>query len=131
VFGVTAAPAAAVPAAGAPAGEAQLRALGAQVYGANCLRCHGADGGGTAGLYPPLKGSPRVVSADFAAHVRVVLHGLEGEDIGGAKYAGKMPPFADLLSDEEIAAVVAHERSSWGNQAPVPSAADVKRIREE
>jgi len=131
VFGMTAAPAAAVPAAGAPAGEAQLRALGAQVYGANCLRCHGADGGGTAGLYPPLKGSPRVVSADFAAHVRVVLHGLEGEDIGGAKYAGKMPPFADLLSDEEIAAVVAHERSSWGNQAPVPSAADVKRIREE
>ena len=131
LFAMTPAPAAAGPAAGAPAGEAQLRALGAQVYGANCARCHAADGGGTAGLYPPLKGSPRVVNADFTEHVRVVLYGLEGEEIGGAKYAGKMPPFGDLLSDEEIAAVVAHERASWGNQAPAPAPADVKRIREE
>lgn len=131
---VMAAPAAAAPvgtAAGAPAGEAQLRAVGAQVYGANCARCHGVDGGGTPGLYPPLKGSSRVVSADFTEHVQVVLYGLEGEEIDGVKYAGKMPPFGELLTDEEIAAVVAHERTSWGNQAPVPTPADVKRIREE
>lgn len=131
MFGMAPAPEGAAPSEGAPPGEAQLRALGAQVYGANCARCHGGDGGGTPGLYPPLKGSPRVVNADFTEHVRVVLYGLQGEEIGGAKYSGKMPPFGDLLSDEEIAAVVAHERSSWGNQAPAPAPADVKRIREE
>lgn len=113
----------------AAAGEGQLRALGAQVYGANCTRCHGSTGEGTPGLYPPLKGSARVLNPDFTGQVRVVLRGLAGEPIGGKNYSGKMPPFADILTDEEIAAVVLHERSSWGNQAPGPSPEDVKRLR--
>jgi len=28
-----------------------------------------------------------------------------------------MPAFADQLSDEEVAAVLSYERTSWGNQA--------------
>lgn len=118
--------------AGAPSaapGEAQLRALGAQVFGAHCARCHGMDGAGTRGLYPPLKASATVTNRDFAEHVRTVLNGLSGRPIAGQTYAGKMPPFADMLSDEEIAAVVLHERTSWGNQAPGPAPEDVKRLR--
>ena len=123
-------PAAAAPGgAPAPTGEGQLRALGAQVYGAHCARCHQASGEGTPGLYPPLRGSTRVLNRDFSDHVRVVLRGLSGELIGGKTYSGKMPPFAEVLTDEEIAAVVLHERTSWGNQAPGPTAEDVKKLR--
>lgn len=113
----------------APVGEARLRELGAAVFGANCARCHGVNGEGTPGLYPPLKGSPRVLNRDFSNHIRVVLHGLSGETIAGKTYSGRMPPFADVLTDEEIAAVVLHERTSWGNQAPGPTPDDVKKLR--
>jgi cytochrome c oxidase cbb3-type subunit 2 len=41
-----------------------------------------------------------------------------------------MPGFADQLSDEEIAAIANHERSSWGNDAPPLTADDVKKIRD-
>ena len=126
-FGSQEAPTAAAPAA--PAAPGDLRALGAQVYGANCSRCHGMDGMGTPGLYPPLKGSATVNNRDFSAHVRTVLHGLAGQPIAGQQYAGKMPPFADVLTDEEIAAVILHERTSWGNKAPGPTPEDVGRLR--
>ena len=42
-----------------------------------------------------------------------------------------MPAFADQLKDEEIAAVASHERTSWGNQAPTVTAADVAKLRAE
>ncbi len=41
-----------------------------------------------------------------------------------------MTPFADLLTDEEIAAIATHERSSWGNNAPAVKPEDVKKIRD-
>lgn len=121
--------AALAPAAAAPAAPGDLKALGAQVFGANCLRCHGPEGAGTPGLYPPLRGSATVGNRDFSEHVRIVLRGLSGRAIAGREYAGKMPPFAEVLADEEIAAVILYERTSWGNQAPGPTAADVQRLR--
>jgi cbb3-type cytochrome oxidase cytochrome c subunit/cytochrome c553 len=121
------APAAAAPSGPAPPGD--LRALGTQVYGAHCARCHGMDGAGTPGLYPPLKGSATVNDRDYSEHVRIVLSGLAGQAIGGREYAGNMPPFADVLTDQEIAAVVLHERTSWGNEAEAPMPEDVRRLR--
>lgn len=121
--------AAAAPTAGAPATPGDLKSLGAQVFGANCARCHGTDGAGTPGLYPPLRGSATVANRDSSEHVRIVLQGLSGRAIAGREYAGKMPPFAEVLNDEEIAAVILYERSSWGNQAPGPSPDDVRRLR--
>lgn len=117
------------PAAAAPTAPRDLSALGAQIYGAHCARCHGRDGEGTPGLYPPLRGSATVTNQDFSRHVRTVLVGLAGEPIAGRDYAGKMPPFADVLTDEEIAAVALYERTSWGNQAQGPTPEDVSRIR--
>jgi nitrite reductase (NO-forming) len=58
-----------------------------------------------------------VTGADPTEHIRTVLHGLSGKAIGGTTYGSPMPPFADQLSDEEVAAVLSHERTSWGNQA--------------
>ena len=40
-----------------------------------------------------------------------------------------MPPFADQLKDDEIAAVINHERTSWGNQSPIVAAKDVAALR--
>lgn len=104
-------------------------ALGARVFAANCQSCHGADGAGVAGTFPPLAGDPVVNGADADAHVRIVLHGLSAKTIGGTHYAAQMPPFAAQLSDDEIAAVVDHERTSWGNHGPTVTPEEVKRDR--
>ena len=47
------------------------------------------------------------------------MHGLQGKAIAGVVYPSPMPPFADQLKDDEIAAVINHERSSWGNKSPI------------
>jgi mono/diheme cytochrome c family protein len=40
-----------------------------------------------------------------------------------------MPPFGPQLNDADVAAVVNHERSSWGNEAPLVRAEDVAAAR--
>lgn len=105
-------------------------ALGAQIYGNNCASCHQISGTGLPGLFPPLKGNAAVVADDPAEHINVVLLGLHGRVIDGIAYPAPMPPFAAVLSDEEIAAVVNHERTSWGNSATLVTADDVRDARQ-
>jgi cytochrome c oxidase cbb3-type subunit 2 len=76
-------------------------------------------------VFPPLKGSAVVTAPDPTEHIRTVLRGLSGKSIGGVTYATAMPAFADQLTDEEVAAVLSYERSSWGNQAGPVKAEDV------
>lgn len=104
-------------------------ALGTRVYAANCQSCHGADGSGVAGTFPALAGDPVVNGTDADAHIHIVLHGLTGKTIGGTHYATQMPAFGSQLSDEEIAAVIDHERTSWGNHGPTLTPEEVKRDR--
>jgi mono/diheme cytochrome c family protein len=40
-----------------------------------------------------------------------------------------MPAFASQLSDAQIAAVVDHERTSWGNDGPTVTPAEVTKDR--
>jgi len=84
--------------------------------------------GGAAGAFPPLAGDPAVLDARPQAHIGAILHGLHGKAIKGTAYASQMPPFAQL-SDNDIAAIVDHERTSWGNAAPTINPDDVKRAR--
>lgn len=93
-------------------------ALGTQVYALNCASCHGAQGAGTPGAFPPLDGDPVVNAKSAAEHVHIVLNGLAGKRIGGTAYAAQMPAFGSQLSDAQIAAVIDHERTSWSNHAP-------------
>jgi len=113
----------AAPAASAPGGS------GAQVYQSRCSACHQADGKGVAGAFPPLAGDPVVQDSDPARHIEVILFGLSGQTIGGVAYASAMPAWGEQLTDDEIAAVVNHERTSWGNAAPTVTAADVAALR--
>jgi cytochrome c oxidase cbb3-type subunit 2 len=110
-------------------GEADWKALGEQVFGNYCSACHQLSGEGVAGVFPPLRADPVVVAEDATEHVRVILGGLVGKSIGGVAYAAAMPPFGPQLSDEQIAAVINHERASWGNAAPTVSPADVSAVR--
>ncbi len=103
-------------------------AHGASLYAANCSVCHQASGMGMPGAFPPLKGNPAVLDDDATKQIQVVLHGLHGEVIDGKSYPAAMPPFA-RLSDTEIADIINHERSSWGNQSKHVTATDVKKVR--
>lgn len=103
--------------------------LGAQVYAQNCQACHGADGAGVPSTFPALAGNAVVNGTDADVHVKIVLHGLSGKSIDGVKYAAQMPAFAAQLSDEQIAAVVDHERTSWGNHGPTITPSQVKADR--
>ena len=104
-------------------------ATGPNLYTANCSACHGATGAGVPGAFPPLAGDPVVNAADPKAQITIVLHGLHGAKIKGTGYSSQMPPFPQL-SDNDIAAIIDHERTSWGNAAPIINPDDVKRARE-
>lgn len=106
--------------AATPAGEHYDAAKGQALFSANCAACHQATGEGLPGAFPPLKGNAAVNDANATTHIRVVLHGLQGADVGGVVYSSPMPPFADTLADADIANIVNYERSAWGNHgAPV------------
>lgn len=95
-------------------------ANGGALFTAHCAACHQANGEGLPGAFPPLKGNPAVNDADATTHIRVVLHGLQGVEVAGVAYSSPMPPFAQTLSDADIASIINYERSTWGNHgAPV------------
>jgi len=129
----TAAPAATTATASSasvPAGAYRFDAArGASLYAANCSACHQASGEGIPGAFPPLKGNAAVNDADPSLHIHTVLQGAHGVTIGGVKYTSVMPPFAGQLSDAQIADIINHERSSWGNQARPVTPAEVAAAR--
>jgi cytochrome c oxidase cbb3-type subunit 2 len=114
-----------------PGAARPASARGASLFASRCSGCHGPDGEGIPGAFPPLKGDPVVTAGDSTDHIRIVLSGLKGKTINGTRYVAVMPAHASLMSDEEIAAVINHERTSWGNNAPTVTAEDVERIREQ
>jgi mono/diheme cytochrome c family protein len=110
----------------------QLRAQdGGQLYTLYCSACHGADGkGASGGNFPPLAGSPWVLG-DAALPVKVVLHGLHGPvEVGGRTFNLEMPPQGGILPDDQIAAILTHVRSLWGNKADKVTPEFVKATRD-
>jgi cytochrome c oxidase cbb3-type subunit II len=106
--------------AAAPAAQVYDAGKGQSLFTANCAACHQATGEGLPGAFPPLKGNPAVNDADPSQHIHVVLHGLQGANVGGTVYSSPMPPFGTTLSDADIANIINYERSSWGNRgAPI------------
>lgn len=97
---------------------------GAILYTNNCAACHQANGKGLEGAFPALAGSDIVNDKDPELLIRIILQGYDSRP----EYS-VMAPFADLLTDEEIAAIATHERSSWGNDASEVTAEDVAEIR--
>lgn len=105
----------------APAPQAQPASVsGAQVYN-NCIGCHQANGTGIPGAFPPLAGHvPSILAARGGREwlVQMMLYGLQGPiSVRGVSYNGIMPAYAHL-SDAEIAAVLNHISTQWGNSFP-------------
>lgn len=111
-----------------------LFASGRQVYGTYCSVCHQPTGMGAPPLNPPLAGSDWVLVDGPGRLVRLVLNGIQGPiQVSGQSYNGAMPPWRDLLTDEQIAAVLTYIRQNdtWGNNASTVSPAEVSAIREK
>jgi mono/diheme cytochrome c family protein len=123
-------PASAKAAGGDAAGAVQSKsAKGARVFAERCSSCHQTSGKGLPGIYPPLVGS-EWAQGDPSRPIRIVLNGFQGKiQRGGKDYNGVMAPWKDVLSDEDIAEVLTHVRSAWGNNAPAVEPALVKDIR--
>jgi cytochrome c6 len=103
----------------AAAGHAGAQTADARtVYAQNCAACHQTGGTGIPGAFPALKGNA-FVQGDADAVIATVLRGRAG-----------MPTFASALDDDKLALVLTYVRQSWGNQAAVIGAPDVKTVRE-
>ncbi len=83
----------------------EILARGEKVYAANCAACHQANGKG-AGPIKPLDGSAKVLDANHATQIDVLLKGQNN---------GAMPSWKQL-SDTDIAAVVSFTKNSWSNK---------------
>lgn len=83
-----------------------LAADGAQLFAANCAACHQADGTGVAGLAPPLRTDvwKRLGPSSRTYLASVMVSGLVGVPLDGARYGAAMPPWSQL-SDSELAAI--------------------------
>ncbi len=115
----------------APAGPYAFDASrAASLYTTNCAACHQPTGTGLPGAFPPLKGDAVVLDPDPAKQIATILHGMQGQRVGDAVYPTAMPPFASMLTDVQVADIVNHERSSWGNQAPAVTPDQVRRVRD-
>jgi len=103
-------------------------ARGKMVYTNICLACHMADGGGVPTLNPPLIKTTYVLG-DKPTLIKIVLNGFkEDVEINGQTFSNNMTPHSDL-KDRQIADVLTYVRKSFGNQASVITAAEVKKVR--
>jgi len=92
--------------------------LGKSVYEANCIDCHNPKARGIFnwkqpledGSYapPPLNGSAHAWHHPMSVLLRTI-------NDGGILMGGKMPPFKDVLSDEEKVAVISYFQSFWND----------------
>ncbi|MGX5852696.1 PVC-type heme-binding CxxCH protein [Dyadobacter jiangsuensis] len=106
---------------------------GRQIYAKEgyCGTCHQPDGKGLeASGFPPLSGA--WVTGSDERLIKIALKGLLGPiEVNGKKYPGQVPmtPFAGLLKDDEVAAVLTYVRNSFGNKAAAISPEKVKQVR--
>jgi len=108
---------------------AALLERGGKLYADHCVACHGSKGEGVRGAYPALAGNRAVLMPVTANLVQIVLYGgfapatrLHPKPFG-------MPPYALVLSDADVAAVLTYLRGSWGNRAAPVSELEVSRQR--
>ena len=78
--------------------------------------------------FPPLGGADWV-TGDKERLIKVLLKGLEGPlEVKGQSYNNVMPQHS-FLKDDEIAEVLTHIRSNFGNTASAVSADEVQQVR--
>jgi mono/diheme cytochrome c family protein len=110
--------------------EKKLFEAGKAQYPLICGACHQPNGQGLDGLAPPL------VEADWVTGsperlARIVLQGVRGPlNVKGKVWELEMPP-VNVLSDEEIAALLTYIRREWGHTASAITPAYIAKVRKE
>jgi mono/diheme cytochrome c family protein len=113
-----------------PSAESSLLlSLGKQIYDRECASCHGAVGLGMPPHYPLLAGNQSIQMSSAVNAIRMVLNGGYPPGTAGNPTPYGMPPFAQRLSDDEVAAVVTYIRTSWGNRGEPVSARQANELR--
>jgi mono/diheme cytochrome c family protein len=103
-------------------------ARGGKIYDQRCAYCHGDQGQGATGAYPPLAGNRAVNMARPTNLIQVVSHGGFLPSTPGNPRPYGMPPFGQVLDAAEVAAVLTYIRGSWGNDsAPVTQLDTMRR----
>lgn len=102
--------------------DAELVALGADVYATSCASCHGASGEGQPNWKSRLPdGSLPAPPHDASGHswhhadgllLRIIRDG--GAQFATATFRSNMPAFGEQLSERELRAVIELMRSWWG-----------------
>ena len=100
-------------------------AKGQGLYATHCQSCHQSNGEGLKGAFPPLKGSPIVQNDNPEQMITIIMKGYDAREEFGV-----MPPVGTNanLTAEQIALIIDHERSSWGNKARKIPVAEVQKI---
>jgi len=108
-------------------GNAPAEPDGKALYIANCQACHQANGEGLQGAFPPLKGSPVVTGDNLQLYVDIIMNGYDARP----EYGAMAPLGANLgWTEQEVAAIINYERSSWGNEAGKVTPEEIKEIME-
>lgn len=101
---------------------------GAALYAQYCGACHGNDGVGPEGnVNPPLAKSEWLLGEPDRA-IAAVLKGLVGPiEVRGKLYNLAMPPQGAVLDDAQLAAIISHVRTSFGNVRDNAKPADIAK----
>jgi mono/diheme cytochrome c family protein len=102
---------------------------GRQVYAAQCAVCHGGEGRGQAPAYPPLAGNRSITMASPVNAIRMVLNGGYAPGTFKNPRPYGMPPFGQVLSDSDAAAVLTYVREAWGNDGTPVTPTQVNELR--
>ncbi|MDB5826254.1 MAG: alcohol dehydrogenase [Variovorax sp.] len=101
---------------------------GEKVYAQQCAYCHGNQGEGSIDAYPPLAGNRSVLMDPPTNLIRIVQRGGYLPATQGNPRPYGMPPFGQVLHDQDLTAVLTYVRGAWGNYAaPVSAQALFKR----
>jgi mono/diheme cytochrome c family protein len=97
--------------------DAEAVSQGREFYGLNCASCHGTELEGVSNwnitqsdgtlLPPPHDSSGHTWHHPDALLIRIISEGGQPEN-------GNMPAFGDIMSEDEIIAVLAYIKTSWG-----------------
>ncbi|MBI3347866.1 MAG: cytochrome c [Burkholderiales bacterium] len=114
--------------------DPRRREHGAGLYREHCAACHGERGEGRldasgAPAYPALAGSRVVTQANAANLLRVIERGGFAPATPGHPRPYGMPPFAGVLSTDDLAALASHLRQSFGHRAGEIDTVEVLRLR--
>lgn len=107
------------------AGTSAAGSNGQTLYTANCQSCHQPSGEGLKGAFPPLKGSPVVNGTDLELYVDIIMNGYDARPEYGAMAAvGTNMSF----TENDVAAIINYERTSWGNTGKEVTPEEIKKI---